>query len=77
MRLPWLLRCDASTTPPFTLGETLCLHDPATGENLGVFMVAQLTRQVPYRVREAAPSTRVALTGQEIRLEMRAVQHTS
>jgi hypothetical protein len=69
-----LLTLDASTTPAFTLGETVCLHDPATGEQLGPYVVERLTRQIPYRTKQTEPLERVPLAGQEVCVQLRQVE---
>jgi hypothetical protein len=72
-----LLTLDASTTPPFTLGETLCLHDPQTGEQLGPFVVERLTRQILYRTQHTEPAALVPLAGQAVYIELQEVGEQS
>jgi hypothetical protein len=69
-----LLRCDASTTPAFTLGEVLTLGSPDTGETLGPFTVERITRQIMYRTKQQEPLARMALAGQEVRVELRKAE---
>jgi hypothetical protein len=57
---------------PFTIGETLTLGNPETGEQLGVFTVAQIGRQIMYRTKQTEPPVCVPLTGQTIRVDLQA-----
>ena len=68
-----LLRCEASITPPFTVGEALCLHATDTGKQCGPYVVEHITRQLVYRTKQTEPPVCVPLAGQEIRVELRAV----
>jgi hypothetical protein len=66
-----LLTLEACTTPPFSLGEVLCLHDADTGEQRGPFVVERLARQILYRTKQTEPEVCVPLAGQVVQVEVR------
>jgi hypothetical protein len=67
-----LLVLDAALTPPFTIGENVELHNDETREAPECFMVATLSRTIPYHrlVTTGKGVEWVALAGQVVTVHL-------